>query len=72
MFYLLTISVADLEMCVCVCMCVCVYEFMDWDWERAQNARGQVRVFNVHIQSKLLYRTPLMGTCTGLPGMECH
>ena len=27
---------------------------------------GQVRVFNVHIQSKLLKCTPVMGTGTGL------
>ena len=26
---------------------------------------GQVRVFNVHIQSKLLQRTPVTGTGTG-------
>ena len=26
---------------------------------------GQVGVFNVHIQSKLLQRTPVTGTCTG-------
>ena len=36
---------------------------------------GQVRVFNVHIQSKLLYRTPVTGTGTGFhrclcPGQE--
>ena len=31
---------------------------------------GQVRVFNVHIQSKLLYRTPVMGTGTKYPGQE--
>ena len=36
---------------------------------------GQVRVFNVHIQSKLLQRTPVMGTGTSLcrficPGQE--
>ena len=31
---------------------------------------GQVRVFNVHIQSKLLYRTPVTGTGTDRPGQE--
>ena len=32
---------------------------------------GQVRVFNVHIQSKLLYRTPVTGTDTGLRRFLC-
>ena len=32
---------------------------------------GQVRLFNVHIQSKLLYRTPVTGTGTGLRRFLC-
>ena len=32
---------------------------------------GQVRVFNVHIQSKLLYRTSVTGTGTGLRRFLC-
>ena len=32
---------------------------------------GQVRVFNVHIQSKLLQPTPVMGTGTGLHSFLC-
>ena len=31
---------------------------------RRQVKSGQVRVFNVHIQSQLLYRTPVTGTGT--------
>ena len=32
---------------------------------------GQVKVFNVHIQSKLLLRTPVTGTSTGLCQFLC-
>ena len=32
---------------------------------------GQVRMFNVHIQSKLLQHTPVTGTGTGLRRFLC-
>ena len=42
------------------------------DHEQYDQVRsGQVRVFNVHIQSKLLYRTPVTGTGIGLRRFIC-
>ena len=37
----------------------------------AKTSACQVRVFNVHIQSKLLQRTPVTGTGTGLRRFLC-
>ena len=39
--------------------------------QRLGNAEYQVRVFNVHIQSKLLLRTPVTGTGTGRRSFLC-
>ena len=55
-----------------ICAALCNPRLLALSGSKAGQVRsGQVRVFNMHIQSKLLQRMPVTGTCTSLCRILC-